>query len=66
MLPMQWQKRQILRVEEITKSDPPSIMEKAEIPTFGKDPNIPKNTAKGMPDWICACRIIHYIASCYE
>lgn len=37
----------ILRVEEITKSDPPSIMEKAEIPIVPIGPNIPKNTVMG-------------------
>lgn len=37
----------VIRISEITKTDPPSIVEKAEVSTAPSGPNIPKNTVKG-------------------
>lgn len=37
----------IIRIEEITKSDPPSVMEKAEVSTVPIGPNTKKNTILG-------------------
>lgn len=37
----------VIRISEITKTDPPSIVEKAEVSTVPSGPNTKKNTLKG-------------------